>query len=67
MFDGFISLYRRLMILEDQYKQAQAELIEKQSHLKKVRPETAKVKKDQHLCKTLENQLDKHLVKFNRL
>jgi hypothetical protein len=32
-----------------------------------VRPPTAKVIKDTHLIKTLENQLDKHLVKYNNL
>jgi len=55
------------MILEDQYKQACEELKQKEAHLKQVRPATAQVKKDLHLIKTLENQLDKHLVKYNRL
>mmetsp|Transcript_16167 Transcript_16167/g.27354 ORF Transcript_16167/g.27354 Transcript_16167/m.27354 type:complete len:205 (+) Transcript_16167:19-633(+) len=58
---------KRLMILEDQYKQACDELNEKQAQLKEVRPPTAKVKKDTHAIKTLENQLDKHLVKYNQL
>jgi len=37
---------RRLMILEDQLKQAGEELLEKQTQLKQVRPATAEVKKD---------------------
>jgi chromosome segregation ATPase len=55
------------MILEDQYKQAQNELLEKQEQLKQVRPATAKVNKDKATIKTLENQLDKNLVKYNQL
>ena len=55
------------MILEDQYKQACNELNEKQEQLKQVRPPTAKVKKDTHLIKTLENKLDKNLTKYNEL
>jgi hypothetical protein len=58
---------KRLMILEDQYKQACEELADKQAQLKEVRPATAKVKKDQHLMKTMENQLDKSLKHFNQL
>jgi len=58
---------KRLMILEDQFNQAEAELKEKQSQLDKVRPATAKVKKDQHQMKTMENQLDQHLKHFNEL
>lgn len=37
---------KRLMILEDQLKQACTELDEKKGHLKEVRPSTAKVKSD---------------------
>jgi hypothetical protein len=55
------------MILEDQYKQAVAELEAKKAHLKVVRPATAKVKKDTARAKVLENQLDKHLKHFNNL
>ena len=59
--------HRRLMILEDQFRQAQKELVEKKDHLKIVRPATAKVRADTHKIKTMENQLDKGLVKYNRL
>ena len=55
------------MILEDQYKQACDQLAEKKKQLEQVRPQTAKVIKDTHLIKTLENQLDKNLVKYNNL
>jgi chromosome segregation ATPase len=69
--DSFTKKYehekKRLMILEDQYKQAVAELDAKKDHLKKVRPATAKVKKDTAKSKVLENQLDKHLKHFNNL
>lgn len=48
--DNFTTKYehekKRLMILEDTYKQAMTELEEKQQHLKKERPSTAKMKKD---------------------
>lgn len=43
------------------------ELKEKQDNLKKVRPSTATVQKDTHLAKTLENQLEKNIVKYNKL
>jgi len=62
-----VSNFRRLMILEDQYKQALNELTEKQENLKQVRPATAKVKKDTQLAKVLENQLDKNLKSYNNL
>ena len=55
------------MILEDQYKQACNELVEKQENLKQVRPATAKVKKDTALVKVMENQLDKNLKNYNNL
>ena len=55
------------MILEDQYKQACDELVEKQAHLKNVRPATAKVKKDQHWSTTKQNQLDIQLKHYNDL
>jgi hypothetical protein len=53
------------MILEDQLKQANAELNEKKEGLKKVRPPTATQKKDEHKIKLLENTLEKGSVKFN--
>jgi len=55
------------MILEDQYKQACNELVEKQENLKQVRPATAKVKKDTALVNVMENQLDKNLKNYNNL
>ena len=54
------------MVLEDQHKQANDELEERQKQLR-ARPSTAKMRKDQHEIKLLENQLDKALVKFNDL
>jgi len=39
---------KRLMILEDQYKQAEDEKKDKEASLNSVRPATAKVKKDKH-------------------
>lgn len=53
------------MILEDQYKQILIELADKREHLKTVRPETAKMKKDEHKIKLLENQLDQALIRYN--
>ncbi len=58
----FSTFIRRLMILEEQYKEACLDLESKQKNLKEVRPSTAKVKKDGAKVKVLENQLDKHLV-----
>ena len=55
------------MILEDQYKSALEELDEKKENLKQIRPPTAKMQKDSHKIKLMENQLDKALVKFNDL
>ena len=54
------------MILEDQTKQANDELTERKNQLR-TRPTTAKMRKDQHEIKLMENQLDKALVKFNDL
>ena len=59
--------YRRLMILEDQLKQANEELNEKKENLKQIRPPTAKMQKDSHQIKLYENQLEKALVKYNEL
>jgi len=53
------------MILEDQYKQVLVELAEKREHLKTVRTETAKMKKDEHKIRLLENQLDQALIRYN--
>lgn len=53
------------MILEDQYKQLLVELAEKREHLKTVRPETAKMRKDEHKIRLLENQLDQALIRYN--
>ena len=58
---------KRLMILEDTYKQACTELEEKREHLKKERPSTAKMKKDNQQVKVLENQLDKNYKDLNKL
>ena len=68
-FEIFIKLnqFRRLMILEDQYKTACEELKEKKENLKVIRPPTAKMAKDSQKIKLLENQLEKALVKYNDL
>ena len=42
-------------------------LNEKKENLKQIRPPTAKMKKDNHKIKLLENQLEKALVKYNDL
>ena len=69
--DNFTTKYehekKRLMILEDTYKQAMTELEEKQQHLKKERPSTAKMKKDNMQVKVLENQLEKNFKDLNKL
>ncbi len=51
--------------MEDQHKQLQEEISEKREKLKKIRPSTAEQRKSQMAIKTLENRLDKALVKFN--
>lgn len=56
---------RRLMILEDQIKQANEELKEAQEKLKKVRPPTAQMRKDINKIKLLENTLEMHLLKYS--
>lgn len=43
------------------------ELNEKKENLKQIRPPTAKMQKDTHRIKLLENQLEKALVKYNDL
>ena len=55
------------MILERQHKEALDELAEKEGNLKTIRPTTAKMRRDQHEIKLLENRLDKALVHFNDL
>lgn len=55
------------MILERQHKEALDELAEKEGNLKSIRPTTAKMRRDQHEIKLLENRLDKALVHFNDL
>ena len=57
---------KRLMILEDTYKQAIVELGQKQENLKKERPSTAKTKKDFGRTKVLENQLDQNHKDLNK-
>jgi hypothetical protein len=42
-------------------------MCEKQKTLKEVRPSSAKMKSDLHQIKTMENQLDKALVKYSNL
>jgi len=55
------------MVLEDSYKQAYEEMGTKSATLKEVRPSSAKMKKDMHVIKTMENQLDKALVRYSKL
>ncbi len=62
-----LTVSRRLMILEDQLKQANEELLEKKENIKQIRPPTAKMQKDAHQIKLFENQLEKALVKYNEL
>lgn len=57
---------KRLMILEDQYKQTCEELKTKKTDLDKL-PSATQVKHSQNKCKVLENRLDQGLVKFNKL
>jgi chromosome segregation ATPase len=57
---------KRLMILEDQYKQADEELKQKKTSLEKL-PSTAQVKQFNADCKKFEYRLDKNLVKYNKL
>ena len=55
------------MLLEDQIKQANEELREAQDRLKKVRPPTATMRKDIHKISLLENNLEKHMLKYSNL
>ncbi len=55
------------MILEDQVKQANEELKEAQDRLKKVRPPTATMRRDIHRITLLENNLEKHMLKYSNI
>ena len=55
---------RRLIVLEDQFRNAQDELKERKESLKKNRPTPSAMKADQAEIKRLENQLDKYLNTF---
>ena len=59
--------FRRLMVLDDQYRTACEELAEKKESLKKNRPTPAAMRADQSEIKRLENQLDKALNSYNDL
>ena len=56
--------FRRLMVLEDQHKQAMDELVDKRETLR-ARPSASDMKRDQTEIKLLENRLDKALHSFN--
>jgi DNA repair exonuclease SbcCD ATPase subunit len=58
---------KRLMVLDDQYRTACEELVEKKESLKKNRPTPAAMRVDQSEIKRLENQLDKALNSYNDL
>ncbi len=55
------------MVLSDQEKELREQLKEKQEQLKTVRPPTAKMRKDQHEIKILENKCQTALQKYNDL
>lgn len=55
------------MVLCDQEKELRKALAEKREVLKDIRPTTAKMTKDRHEIKVLENKLDTALTKFNDL
>lgn len=55
------------MVLDDQEKELRDQLAEKQQLLKTIRPTTAKMRKDQHEIKLLENKLETALTKYNDL
>uniref|UniRef100_A0A7S3NV14 ODAD1 central coiled coil region domain-containing protein n=1 Tax=Euplotes crassus TaxID=5936 RepID=A0A7S3NV14_EUPCR len=56
---------KRLLILEDHYKQALKEKKEKQADLKNIRPTTAQTKKNKIKLKQLENHLEKGQVTYS--
>lgn len=55
------------MVLCDTEKELREQLHEKKESLKKVRPPTAKMTKDKHQIKLLENRCEQALTKFNEL
>ena len=59
--------FRHMMVLCDQEKELREQLAEKQQVLKTIRPTTAKMRKDQHEIKLLENKLETALTKYNDL
>ena len=69
--DSFTTKYehekKRLLILEDSLSTAADLRKAKEIELKKERPSTAKMRKDQAECKRLENQLDKNYKDLNGL
>jgi hypothetical protein len=58
---------KRLMVLQDQYVNAEKDLKVKKESLKANRPSPAAMRADQLEIKRLENQLDKFLVSHNDL
>ncbi len=55
------------MVLTEQEKELREQLAEKRELVKIVRPTTAKMRKDQHEIKLLENKCEQALTKFNEL
>lgn len=55
------------MVLCDQEKELREQLRDKKESLKQVRPPTAKMTKDKHHIKLLENRCEQALTKFNEL
>jgi hypothetical protein len=53
------------MILEDQIKQANEELVQAREALKQVRPPTAQMKRDKGRIGVLENKVAIALLKYN--
>lgn len=56
---------KRLLILEDHYKQAVKEKMQKEESLNEIRPTTADMKKRKIKLRQLENELEKGQVTFN--
>jgi len=59
--------FRHLMVLCDQEKELREQLREKREAVMTVRPTTAKMSKDKHEIKLLENRCEQALTKFNSL
>jgi septal ring factor EnvC (AmiA/AmiB activator) len=55
------------MVLSDQEKELRNQLKEQKTHLKTVRPSTARMRKDQHEIKLLENRCQDSSIKLNAL